>query len=889
VAWLEPSSGRLTSQRLPEGVGHAKSLVVARDGTVWLGSDRGLWARRHNETEFSSIPLGRREDSGHLSVLRLLEDAAGRIWAGTHLHGTFMVKPGEEAAEPLRHPSDADLASDTVYALADAGNAEVWIGTYGGGVVRVNMTDGQVHRERHQVTHPASLLDDDVGAIFRGRDGIVWVATAFGLSRYDTRFDGIWTCYGGPEQIIRDTNVPAVLALADGRVVAATGAHGLQILGKDGVSTQLRADPGQPETALPRARVIALASTSDGTVWIGTLGGLYRASADGRHLRRVAISGRRPSDEIWALQVDGTTLWVGGPDGLWSLDVATAPPAAKHHFDRELGQLHVRALALGMQGELWIGTNGQVFRLDRERTDLRQLHNDPKNPEALMGVAVSSLLVDGRGHLWVATLGQGIQVQVGNLADGLPKFRRLTTKEGLPHNGIDALILDKYGNVWASTDNGVAQIDPLTLSSRWFRAAHGAGISTFWTGAATLTPEGDLLFGGQGGMLGLRPSKIPRLETSLAPPVITEAQIGSKSMTAAQLVANGEAVVPASVPRLQVEFASLAYGDQDVLRYSYRLEGFDIDWNDSSARGRSASYTKLPSGKYKLQIRVARQNGDWSAPREVALRVEPRWYERIEVQSIACLSVAFLAWYAHHWRLKRAAWRQAQLEDEVRQRTSELEQSRTQLRQLSMHNAQVLEQERARVSRELHDETAQQLAALKLEASSLRQLSRKSGQAEQLPVQNLVDRVDSIIRSIRELVTQLRPPVLDGGISPAIEWLAARFEEQTGIKCELDLQDHGVFSRKEVSTMAFRVVQESLDNIRRHAKATHVCIRMACTEKEGSLEIQDNGVGFDSKGSHAGYGLPGMELRVMALGGHFQVTSSADDGTTVRVTISTGR
>jgi len=885
LAWLEPTTGRITQERLPPAIGTLRSMVVARDGTLWVGSDHGLWSRPASGADFAAVPLALPAGVEAVSVLRLLEDRTGRVWVGTRLQGTFVVAAGAGRAERLPG-GDASLAGDTVYALADAGNGEVWIGTYGDGVVRVDVATGALRRERHQAVRPTSLLDDDVGALLRGRDGIVWVASAYGLSTYDTRFDGVATLEGGNGQAVRDANVPAVTVGGTGALFVASGSYGLEILGPAGeAAVVLKPDPARPEASLPRARVISLAPAPDGGAWVGTQGGLYLVSADGTHVRRIDVPGRGVAADVWAIASDGSTLWVGGSDGLWALDAADPGRVkALRHLDEALHGGQVRALAFGHDRDLWIGTDGHVFRFEPGPERLHELAVEPSDSRRLPGGLVSGLVVDRAGRLWVATLGHGLQVQAGVDAAGQPTFRRLTTSDGLPNNGVDALVADPSGQLWASTDDGVARIDPATFAIQSLRAAQGAGVSTFWTGAATATPDGRLLFGGEGGLLLVEPGRLPGPAGRLAAPVVTEANLGGRLLTAGQLSSSREASLPASAPRLQVEFASLAYGEQDSLRYGYRLEGFDTDWNETASRIRTASYTKLPPGHYRLGLRVARPGGSWSDSTEIAFRVEPRWFERVDVRVAGLLAALVLAWGLHRWRIRLAQRRAAMLEHEVRLRTSELEQSRSQIRQLSRHNAQALEQERTRISRELHDEMAQQLAALRMEVALMQRVPGQAARGEEPPAPGLVSRVDAIIRSIRELVTQLRPPALDGGLVAAIRWLATRFEQQTGIACTLELQDCPGFAHPDAATMAFRVVQESLTNIRRHASAKNVHIRLVAEDGACRLEISDDGVGFDPNAQHAGYGVLGMEERAAALGASFEITSAPMQGTTVRVT-----
>ena len=887
LARLDQATGQLARERLPETVGTLYTVVLARDGTVWLGSDHGLWARRASQQDFVRVPLESQAGGEPITVFRLLEDRAGTLWIGTHLHGTFTISQGSPGSAPLPLVGDADMAGDTVYAMVDAGNGEIWIGTYGGGLVRVDADRREQARERHDPARSTSLLDDDVAALLRDRAGIVWVATAYGLSRYNTRYDDVKTLHGGPGRLIRDANVPAVLATTGRHVFVATGAHGLEIIDADsGGARVLDADPAHPQASLPRARVIAMAEAANGDIWVGTQGGLYRTSADGGRVERIVVPGRAATADVWALLIDGSTLWLGGTDGLWELDASGAPRVAvRRHVDSELGHAQVRALVLGPDHALWIGTNGRVFRVERPGAAVVQLPVDPRDPAALPGGLTSGLLVDDQGHLWVGTEGQGLQVQVGHRPDGLPLFRRITVRDGLPNNGVDALLRDADGQVWASTDDGLARISPSTLAVTSLRAAQGAGITTFWTGAATRSPDGSLMFGGEGGLLVVDPRRLRWQDGQLAPPAVTAASVGDRAIAPARLADAEELLVPATSPRLQVEFASLAFGEQDLLRYAYRLQGFDNTWNDVPSHSRLASYTKLPPGHYRLQLRTGRPDGTWSAVREIALRVEPRWFESPELHGAELAAALGLAWALHLWRLRHAARRQALLEHRVQQRTAELEHSRAQIQLLSSHNARSLEQERTRVSRELHDEMAQQLAALRMEVSLLRRFSSPATGGEELPVQALVDRVDAIIRSIRELVMQLRPPALDGGLCAAIEWMAAKFEQQSGIHCALELEECAAFAGQDAATMAFRVVQESLTNVRRHSGATAVRILLKSQGGGSCLEIIDNGVGFETGSQQTGYGLLGMQERVTALGGHLTILSTPGQGTVVRVTM----
>ena len=151
---------------------------------------------------------------------------------------------------------------------------------------------------------------------------------------------------------------------------------------------------------------------------------------------------------------------------------------------------------------------------------------------------------------------------------------------------------------------------------------------------------------------------------------------------------------------------------------------------------------------------------------------------------------------------------------------------------------------------------------------------------------------DQTIQSVRKIATNLRPRILDElGLSPALEWAAEEFEARTGIKCRLDLPEDDVVVDQERATALFRIFQEALTNVARHANATEVQARFAREDSDLTLEVHDNGQGFDDKqlSGQRSLGILGMQERALILGGEFTITSAPGKGTTVRVRIPEAR
>ena len=225
-----------------------------------------------------------------------------------------------------------------------------------------------------------------------------------------------------------------------------------------------------------------------------------------------------------------------------------------------------------------------------------------------------------------------------------------------------------------------------------------------------------------------------------------------------------------------------------------------------------------------------------------------------------------------------------------RKRTAEeLQRSRDQLRALAARQQRVREEERTRVAREIHDELGQALTAIKIDLSALcRELPADRKQQSQPVLQH----VDGTIQSVRRISTQLRPAILDAaGLVAAVEWAAEEFAARTGTKSQLDLPHEDIVIDQERATALFRIFQETLTNVARHAGATEVRVRLAQENGSLILEVRDNGKGIreEQLSASTSLGILGMRERALLLGGELTISGVSGEGTTVRVRIPVTR
>ncbi|WP_210644144.1 PAS domain S-box protein [Pseudomonas sp. Tri1] len=213
-----------------------------------------------------------------------------------------------------------------------------------------------------------------------------------------------------------------------------------------------------------------------------------------------------------------------------------------------------------------------------------------------------------------------------------------------------------------------------------------------------------------------------------------------------------------------------------------------------------------------------------------------------------------------------------------------------QLRQLMSSRESAREEERKLIAQEIHDELGQHLTAIRMGTSLLR-----FQYGEQLPqlseqVARLLQLIDQTVQVVRNISTSLRPSILNMGIAASLEWLTDTFKQQWGIDCNLQIRPQKIRLDDASATAAFRIAQESLTNIARHAEATRVDITFEQGENGWSLKITDNGKGFDQREQSSGtLGLLGMRERGLTLGGTTTVSSSIGSGTTIQLRVPVSR
>jgi PAS domain S-box-containing protein len=348
----------------------------------------------------------------------------------------------------------------------------------------------------------------------------------------------------------------------------------------------------------------------------------------------------------------------------------------------------------------------------------------------------------------------------------------------------------------------------------------------------------------------------------------------------------------AEIRRAEAEAARKEY-ETILERISDGFMSLDKSWrytyvNTAGGRmlGRDAKYligrhiwTEFPEGRGEPFHRAYEQAFEEQRPIQLREFYRPwsRWFENRVYPSPDGVSIFF-----------------TDVTEQVRAQ-EELRSTNEQLRALAARMEQIREEERRVIAREIHDQIGQALTALKLDVGWLRsQLPRDAGPAVDERARGMEGLVDQTIETARRVSAMLRPAILDDiGLSAAIRWQTREFEQRTGVACELDLPTDGPMIAPPIALSMYRIVQEALTNVARHAHAHHVHIGLSVDPENAVLTLADDGRGVTAEEMErpTSLGIVGIRERALAVGGQVTITGSAERGTTltVRVPMTAGQ
>ncbi|MGH9845241.1 MAG: two-component regulator propeller domain-containing protein, partial [Blastocatellia bacterium] len=526
----------------------------------------------------------------------------------------------------------------------------------------------------------------------------------------------------------------------------------------------------------------------------------------------------------------------------------------------------VRVIIEAAAGGVWIGCYGGLARWqDGRKTVWTEQENLPGN-------ALRSLYEDRDGVLWIGTYDSGL----GRFKDG--KFTRYTTREGLFNDGVFRILEDSYGYFWMSSNRGIYRVRKQELNE--FAAGLRRDITSIAFGkndgmqnvecngglwpAGVRARDGRLWFPTQDGVVVIDPAAVTTNQQP--PPVLIEAVLQDRR----PIAFHDEVRLQPWQGTLEIQYTALSFANAAYLRFKYKIEGLDRDWSDAGTR-RAAFFSYLPPGEYTFKVIAANSDGVWNMEgQSLRITVLPPFYRTWWFLTLAGLAVSSAILGVFKYRVAQLEKRQTAQEAFARQLIESQE------------------AERKRIAAELHDSLGQNLLIIKNHAL-LGQLAAEAEPRFKEQFGQIAASASQSVEEVREIARNLRPYHLDRlGLTEALEDMIEKVAASTTIRLVPELAPIDDLFTKEAAITLYRIVQESLNNIVKHSRASEAHIIIDRNSDLVVITITDNGGGFTPRrleGKNLGFGLAGMAERVRILGGELDIHSRERQGTTVTVRV----
>lgn len=843
--------------------GFVRKLHEDNKGTIWIGTDNGLF-------KFSGGRVERVDGIGGvptIAVHAIMEDHRGRLWVGG---SKLLVFDGGRASEykleglssqnriksilethdgaiyvgtvsglqRMVEPESSAISfkkikeiSGTVRVLRETSDGVLWAGTIGHGIfaLRANSVSA--------ISAPASLPSNTILDIFEDRGKNIWVGMQAGLLRFSKTPVSIV-----PLPDATDSDFGTVYQDPEGTLwVGSTHLYRLV----NGVATPY-VFPG-----LANVKVRNLLRTRDGALWLGTDGNGVFLLSGGKLARFTTRQGLVNNFCRALLQARDGSIWIATDEGVshWTRDGFT-----NYQVKDGLAYFSTRALLEDRDGGIWIAT-------DRGVSHLRDgVFQNNAATEALRQEKIWAMHEDADGGLWFGTRSDGLyRYKQGKMA-------HLTTAQGLASNSIYQILEDHKGNFWASGPNGISllkreELDEAAdgssqhLSLKLYGVSEDVESTELYGGtqpAGCLGLHDDVWFPSNKGPLHILPEE---RAPSLLPPVTIE-----------QVVADGREISKSAKvslapdnSRLEVSYAPILLGPQEDIRFRYKLEGFDQSWNQVGAR-RVAYYTNLPPGRYTLRVAAFAMN-DPQRISEASLVItqRPHFYRTWWFLGCVALLLGLLIW-AIYW---------------------------LRLRQLHSRFQAVL-QERTRLAREMHDTLIQGCASVSALLEAVTSMENGNGDLRHDLLGYARTQVRVTIDEARQAVWNLRrEDASTSDIGEALQKMAEQISKESGVPVECRMEGARFTLNQSINHELIMVAREAVYNATLHAKPTRVLLSVSFGKDELTLEVQDDGCGFDatqlSSTDDRHYGIVGMRERIKRVGGEFEIKSEVSKGSRVTV------
>lgn len=703
-------------ERIPLSTGNLNINCIYEDkkGTIWIGSANGLFAFANGEfSKRKNFRAGNANSIAGNTIRSVFEDHNGHIWVGSNNGLTRMIAQanGYRCENFTHEPGNPrSLSSIHVTSIAEDAKQQLWVGTQNSGINLYDTATNSFTRFAKTGDGTTGLINNKIRSIISTRNGMLWVGTQEGLSIIDPVTKSIRSYQNDPgnRKSLSQNSIYSLYEDANGSVWIGTyfgGANSTYPFSTNFSILQNHAN----RSSLSNNVVSSIVEDGQHNLWMGTEGGglnfynrrtglfsVYKnnisdAASLGSNLVKMVLIDKEQN--IWCgthggglnvldrkqnkfkrylykendaatlnseitsmIEDDNERLWVSSNFGLqlFNKKGIELRPLSFSTINGFVNGIPARTFYKDAQGAVWIGGTPGLYVVNGNI--MKELNDD---------LYINSITQDKKGNIWLALSYGGIAMY--NSSNG--NFVRYTEKDGLPNTNVISLLEDENGLFWLSTDNGLIKYNPVLKTAQTYTVSDGLAGNEFNYNSYLKDSRGEFFFGGYHGITSFFPGSI-ETNSYVAPVVFTGLRLFSNPVG----IHGDDELLDRNINQMKriefthrqnvftIEFALLNFIKSSKNKYSYKLEGFDKNWNDATTA--SATYTNLPSGTYTFFVKGANNDGVWSEPASIELKILPPFWLTWWAYCIYVLAFAAILFLVVRFFFLRALLRK---EDELHQ------------------------------------------------------------------------------------------------------------------------------------------------------------------------------------------------------------------------------
>jgi signal transduction histidine kinase/ligand-binding sensor domain-containing protein len=723
------------STSLPSEI--CNTLFIDSQKRLLIGTENGLAIMNPEGTGFCNYLLtGKDEKSeNQISINAIKEYPKGIFWLGTN-HGLiqFSEKKGIIHSWETTGLSNNEPVMNLLLTIEIDQNQKLWIGTRNG-LDRFDLAQNQFDHWHFKPEDVAMYQSEGVTSIILDSENKLWVSTfTKGIIVINTQTENYEFIKGqaGRSNSLNSNHIKYVYEDHGKNRWIGTKFDGLYKVEKK--INQFDKWPKRLKILkkLSSIYIFSILEDDENTIWIGSkLDGLFKVDLQKQSITNYANDSKKTnsisSNRIQTIFRDSKKrLWLGNMPGLDYFD------EAKQRFIHCNNNVIVNIIFEDTQRRIWVGTSTGLYLLNPDNFSMK-LFNEGKDDEITnnKSLDVYSIIEDKENNLWISTrtsglfvykqkLGQIIHytkgdstnqsinsnmvralfedsagnIWIGTKGGGLNKFDQKNNRfnyygieEGLPSELILAIKEDFKGNIWIGTHDGISKFDPKNNTFSNFNSDAGLTSNIIEPGAVCFFSKGEMLFGGNDGFNVFYPDDIKKNEEK--PSVLITAMNIFNKLVLQDVSVHQGVELEYNENYISFEFVQLDYKNPYKHQYSYILEGFDANWNNSGSRN-FISYNGLPPGKYVFKVKAANEFGNWSVENpEIEITINPPFYKTVWFKTFFILFVLISTTTIYFQNSRRIKRRREELEHLVQERTSSL---KTVVSELSQKNIVISKQ-----------------------------------------------------------------------------------------------------------------------------------------------------------------------------------------------------